>query len=326
MRPTVLVLTHSGDHYVIERVLASLERRGARALRLDTDRFPAELRLSIATSRSGKAKATCADAEGEHDLSGVRAVWARKLWTPRLEGVDPRLREGCVRESRAALLAFLDAFHGARWVNAIAEGLAAENKELQQRVAGTLGLEVPRTLVTNDPTAVRALRAECGAIVAKMLTPLTTSMDGPELFVHTSLVRDEDLEHLDGLRHAPMVFQELVEKEIELRVACVGDRCFAGAIDARSSERGAVDWRRARPDEVRWTRAELPRELERKLAALLAELGLAYGAVDLIRTPDGRHVFLEINPAGEWGMLERDLELPIADAIAAELLREGTTP
>ena len=55
-------------------------------------------------------------------------------------------------------------------------------------------------------------------------------------------------------------------------------------------------------------------------------LGLVFGAVDLIRTPDGEHVFLEVNPAGEWGMLERDLGLPIADALAEALLAPTENP
>ena len=48
--------------------------------------------------------------------------------------------------------------------------------------------------------------------------------------------------------------------------------------------------------------------------------GLAFGAIDLIRTPEGGHVFLEVNPAGEWGMLEKELDYPIAEAIAGALL------
>jgi glutathione synthase/RimK-type ligase-like ATP-grasp enzyme len=52
----------------------------------------------------------------------------------------------------------------------------------------------------------------------------------------------------------------------------------------------------------------------------MSELGLVYGAIDLICTPAGEYVFLEVNPGGEWGMLERDLGLPIADAIARALL------
>jgi hypothetical protein len=47
---------------------------------------------------------------------------------------------------------------------------------------------------------------------------------------------------------------------------------------------------------------------------------LNYGAVDLIVTPDGRHVFLEVNPVGEFFWLERHPGLPVSDAIADVLL------
>jgi N-formylglutamate amidohydrolase len=42
-QPVVLLLTHSGDFYVPERVQEELESRGARARRVDTDRYPAGL-------------------------------------------------------------------------------------------------------------------------------------------------------------------------------------------------------------------------------------------------------------------------------------------
>ena len=45
-------------------------------------------------------------------------------------------------------------------------------------------------------------------------------------------------------------------------------------------------------------------------------LGLNYGALDFIVTPDGRHVFLEVNPAGEFMWLTRHPGLPIAEALA----------
>lgn len=59
----------------------------------------------------------------------------------------------------------------------------------------------------------------------------------------------------------------------------------------------------------------LPDEVTYRMQALMAELGLVYGAIDLILTPDGEYVFLEVNPTGEWGMLERDLGYPISDAM-----------
>jgi hypothetical protein len=57
----------------------------------------------------------------------------------------------------------------------------------------------------------------------------------------------------------------------------------------------------------------------------MSELGLAFGAVDLICTPSGEHVFLEVNPGGEWGMLERDLALPVSEAIAAALVESQSS-
>ena len=48
--------------------------------------------------------------------------------------------------------------------------------------------------------------------------------------------------------------------------------------------------------------------------------GLSFGAVDMIRQPNGTYVFLEVNPSGEWGMLEKELGYPIAATIAKSLL------
>lgn len=321
MKPTVLLLTHTADHFVIERVTEALARRGARAFRFDTDLFPSEARLSARCAGSDEHRLVC---HGEAlDARSVIAVWARKIWTPRIdERMEPKLREGALRESVAALAGFLDGFHRARWIDPPDVVRRAENKLRQLRVAREVGLDVPPTLMTNDPEAVRAFQGEHGAIVAKLLTPLSIGMQHQPFSVRTSLVSDGDLEHLDALRHSPMVFQALVEKDVELRVACIGAHAFAGAIDAKHSERGKVDWRSAKPSEVSWMPAEVPPEVARRLVALMRKLGLRQGAVDLIRTPQGKHVFLEINPVGEWGMLERDLGLPIADAIAGALLEK----
>jgi len=317
---TVLVLTHTADHFVTERVAEALARRGVTAVRFDTDLFPLEARLTTRIA-DGESAHTLRCGTLELDARSVRAVWARRLWTPRLpDELEPPIREGCLRETRAALRGWLTALADVRWVNPLDAGAAAEDKPRQLRLARELGLCVPRTLVTNDPDAVRAFREEVGPLVTKMLTPLSQSMGKAELFVRTSALRDEDLADLSGLALSPMVFQERIEKRRELRVACVGTRTFTGALDASRSAAGAVDWRAARPDEVRWEHAELDARVAERLARLLSALGLSYGAADLIETPSGETVFLELNPGGEWGMLERDLGLPIGEALAEELL------
>jgi MvdC family ATP-grasp ribosomal peptide maturase len=320
-RDAVLLLTHSGDFYTVDLVSQALARKGVRPIRFNTDLFPSSIKLS---ARAGDERTADLFTEEGAQLSTaeVRAVWARKLWAPLMaDDLDERYRSMCITESIAALEGFLDALHDSRWVNDLGCQRAAENKQRQLRLAERAGLRVPRTLVTNDPAAARQFFAETdGQMVAKLLRPLTVSMDALASFVYTNRVREEDLAGADALRHCPMVFQELIPKACELRVAYVAGETFAGALDASGTSRGQTDWRRVAPEDCRWQKTQLPTEVASGLQALMSELGLVFGAVDLICTPAGEYVFLEVNPGGEWGMLERDLSLPISEAIAKALL------
>lgn len=47
---------------------------------------------------------------------------------------------------------------------------------------------------------------------------------------------------------------------------------------------------------------------------------MVYSAIDLIETPDGDFVFLEINPVGEWAWLELELGMNISEKLIDELL------
>jgi MvdC family ATP-grasp ribosomal peptide maturase len=322
-RDVVLLLTHSADFYTIDLVAEALARRGARPFRLNTDCFPTSVKLS-ARAGCDQTSQIITDAGAQVSTEEIRAVWARKLWTPKMDAdLDERYREMCVRESVAALEGFLDALHYARWVNDIQRERAAENKQRQLRIAAEAGLHIPRTLVTNDPAEARQFFAETkGRTVAKLLRPLTVSMNAPPLFVYTSQVHEEDLDKAETLRHSPMVFQEMIPKARELRVAWVAGEAFTGALDASGTSRGQTDWRLAQPEECQWQNAELPVEVLRGLQALMSKLGLVFGAIDLICTPAGEHVFLEVNPGGEWGMLQRDLGLPISESIARALLSD----
>ena len=54
--------------------------------------------------------------------------------------------------------------------------------------------------------------------------------------------------------------------------------------------------------------------------ALTRAFGLVYGAIDIIRSPEGRHVFLEINPAGEFQWIEATVGYPVSGALADIIL------
>jgi D-alanine-D-alanine ligase-like ATP-grasp enzyme len=55
---------------------------------------------------------------------------------------------------------------------------------------------------------------------------------------------------------------------------------------------------------------------------LMRRFGLVYGAIDLRLTPEGRYVFLEINPAGQFLYVEHATRQPIAAALAKALIEK----
>src|SRR5215203_3866528 len=134
-RDTVLLQTHSKDFYTVDLVSQALARKGVRPIRFNTDLFPSSVKLS---ARAGDHRAAHLVTEAGEQVSAaeVRAVWARKLWTPRMsDDLDEGYRSMCIGESAAALEGFLDALHDARWVNDLDHQRDAENKQRQLRLA-----------------------------------------------------------------------------------------------------------------------------------------------------------------------------------------------
>lgn len=318
----VLLVTKSDDNECVEHVARALEARGARPFRLDTDRYPTEVRLSARIDR-GAERAILRTEAGEIALEDLEAIWHRRLsigaQIPKSMGAE--LRSASVLESQTAVYGALVSAR-AFTLDPLARIRLADHKLLQLRLARELGLELPRTLVSNDPDEVRAFAEECGgAVVAKTQSSFAIHEGGREQVVFTHPLRPEDLQDLDGLRYAPMCFQERVEKSLELRVTIVGERVFAASIDSAVMERSRTDWRREGLALIeQWKACELPDDVAAKLLRLMDALGLNYGAIDVIRTPDGRHVFLEINPAGEFFWLERCPGFPISEALADVLI------
>jgi len=77
--------------------------------------------------------------------------------------------------------------------------------------------------------------------------------------------------------------------------------------------------------DIKYATHQLPPDTATKLHELMNRLGLVYGAIDLRLTPDGRYVFLEINPAGQFLYIEKATGQPITAALAQTLLKRRAT-
>ena len=153
-------------------------------------------------------------------------------------------------------------------------------------------------------------------MVAKMLSRLDPA-HAPEGWsgMATHVVRRRDLANAAGLRYAPMILQEYVPKRLELRVTVVGRRVFPCAIDSQASRATRHDWRHHDTDRAGLAAHALPEDVAARCVRLVEAYGLCYGAVDLVLTPAGDHVFLELNPMGEWAWVQMETGMPIADAV-----------
>ncbi len=312
----ILIVSHAKDVHV-EPVRAALERRGATVQLLDLASFPQHMSLGMSFG-DGAEGPVIAPADSEPiRLRDVDAIWWRRPMPFELDPavVDIDHRRFVYRECSEA---FGGLWHLAqvRWVNHPAREEKACHKPWQLALAERAGLRVPPTCITNDPARARAFVESRRPHRCVFKALAASRKDWRE----TRIVSDEELALLDRVRLAPVIFQEYVEAEADVRVTVVGDTVFATEIDARGTRYPhdfRLDFDRAKVSAV-----ELPRDVEKKIRSVLDALGLVYATIDLRRRPDGEHAFLEVNPTGQWLFLELATGQPMSDAVA-DLLVQG---
>jgi hypothetical protein len=243
---------------------------------------------------------------GTVDVAALRLIWWRRCHgRPEVPDavLDPAMRELVVKDSLSALRGSLISAFTGTWISDPYATERAQNKLLQLRVARSVGLTVPRTLVSNDPSDIRAFaRAQGGTVVAKTLTGLLgTALEAGR--VHVDSLCDDD-----ELRLAPTIYQQEIRGDDHLRVMVFGERVLAARISSAE-----LDWRLANDATIE--PIEVGRGLEDSLLEVVSKLGLRMGVFDLKATPEGP-VFLEVNPQGQFLFVEGMSDMPLTDAFA----------
>jgi hypothetical protein len=309
----ILIVSHLADVHATA-VLQHLVRAKTETVLFDTARFPGEIRLDMTPGIGDGSKATAVIDGVRRDLSAVRAVWWRRpqpfdIQAEVIGGEDRGFAYGECQAAIAGLWSCLDA----HWVNNPGCDEVAARKVYQLKVAGELGLRVPRTLVTNDPDSAAAFidaEGEAGTIYKAFSAT-------ERAWRETRLLQPQERRQLDAVRFAPVIFQEHIRADIDLRITVIGDVMFpaeilSGETDYHVDFRMTMHAATIRPH-------VLPDEVVKKLRAFVGALGLIYGAIDMRLTPEGEYVFLEINPAGQWLFIEERTGQPITAALAEYL-------
>jgi ATP-grasp ribosomal peptide maturase len=312
---TVLVLTQPYDA-TADYVVAELSERGVPVFRCDPGEFPQRLAL-VARYGDGGWHGILRLPGREVALAELGCAYYRRPTVFELpEHLSDAERRWVTREARMGLGGVLAAH--SLWLNHPHEVARAEYKPIQLAAAGSVGLSVPPTLITNDPVAAEAFVRAHGGAVVKPLGCGVIAEAGTTKLVYTNRVTAEEIDHtVVGTAH---LFQRQVDKAYEVRLTVVDDAWFAVRIDG-TSEAAGLDWR-TDYDGVAYSVVTVPDRVREAVRRLLARLRLRFGALDLVVTPAGEWVFLEVNPNGQWAWLQDATGLPIAAAITDALTEE----
>ncbi len=309
---TVLILTRQFDP-TADWVIEELNRRRAPVLRFDIAEFPRNTEFTATLDNTGWAGARRVDGR-ILDLSRVSGIYYRR---PRSftfpDDMSDAHREWAAIEAKLGFLGTLAAVP--RWLNHPAHIANAEYKPLQLRLAKSLGLRVPQTIVTNVARDARLFAETVGEVIYKPFSPRGVVEEGRQRLLYTTKVTPEQLAD-PGISLTAHMVQEWIPHTHAVRMTVIDGACFTAEIHSESPA-AHLDWR-SDYESLRYEPTTPPAPVRDAVRELLNEFGLRFGALDFLVSPSGEWVFLEINPNGQWAWIE-ELAPEIARALATAL-------
>jgi ATP-grasp ribosomal peptide maturase len=311
-KPVVLIFTHWFDP-TADHVVTVLTRRGVDVARFDAADFPADLFVTSSLDDQWDVRLNFKDRTV--NLADVRGGYYRRPTSFDCRLDDRSEQEWAKAEARAGLGGLLLA--AVRWMNHPHHSGYANYRAIQLMAARRAGLLVPPTVITSCPAQARAFAAEQGEVIYKPMTHVSPGR-GQVLYAVPVTVRDLDGDGGEAISGTMHLLQRRIRADYAVRLTAVDGRMFAAAIFAHS-DAAAVDWR-ADYDSLTYEPVETPPDVAVRVRTMMSQLGLRFGALDFLVTPDGMWHFLEINPNGQWAWIEQETGLRISEAIADSLL------
>jgi len=318
---TVLIVTNDHDEHA-DAVILELNKRNVGVFRFHPEDFPHACSVSLEI-REGRIQGELRNADHRVSFDDICAAWyrrSRNLYMGGLSRTSERLDEYVKTQSTATVVAVCASLE-TLWVSHPFKLRRGEVKALQLAEASRAGLKIPHTLISNDPAQATAFVDALGdteCAVKPLIAVGVTDEQGYRLPLTTTLPPGYSLE---SLALAPTMLQPYVDKAFELRCVVIGEKIFCAKLDSQADEKSRIDWRGGDPRHEIFT---LPEQVQASIHRLMDSFGLNFASLDMIVTPEGEFVFLELNPNGQWLWLQFELGLPLV-ASMADLLTTNHT-
>lgn len=289
------VIVSSAVDYHAEAVKWALESAGLPVCRWD----------GLGTEGERQA-AFIADAErgawlGSRQLSAEDTVWFRRPLrfnlSPSMSAVDRVFARGEGRMFRNCLYEATERV--CRCINPWASARSVDLKLYQLWLARECGMRVPRTIMGNNASRVRA-EVERGDAqwIHKCFLPHSWEhkVSGRIAMATTSELGTPIPVPDATLGFAPGIFQKRVGKELDVRLIAMGQELYAFAWRA-----SAIDGRTDLPDGPGSLRpVPVPKDVAASLRSFIARAKLSFGCYDFGVDQDGTWWFFEVNESGQF--------------------------
>jgi glutathione synthase/RimK-type ligase-like ATP-grasp enzyme len=245
---------------------------------------------------------------GRHLVEPGDVIWIRRPMQPRpnpqTAPEDAKFAANEYRSFYDSLMYLLEALP-VRVVNKYTASRFINNKSVQLVLATACGMNVPSTLMTNSPQAVRDYyrdnfqRTICKAFSTHIWEK---EQGGPIVVTETFELSADKLPSDEVLTYAPAIYQELVVKKFDVRMVLLGAAVYSYSLH---NPKGALDWRHdATQGLLKAESIITPPEVEKSVLAFAAKSGIACGSFDFAIDNQDRWWFLEVNEGGQFLWLD----------------------
>lgn len=260
-------------------------------------------------------------------ISDINAVWFRKFGFFRCSEQYLCLLEKAkledtalafiVKEFATVLDTVCDALKDKNWLTS-PENINI-NKVRVLKLAQECGLSIPQTYITNNRQFLQESEEE---LISKSIYDPTIASWGNDnrCMMYTTKIFKSDILNLPSI-FLPSMVQNLVNKKFEIRTFYICGECFSMAIFSQNDHTTKLDFRCYNWEKPnRYIPYNLDKETERKVHNLMEKIGLNCGSLDFIMDNDGRLYFLEVNPTGQFGMIDFPCNYNLHKKVAEELI------
>ena len=320
----ILLITNKED-VTTDFIVNRLNKTGALYFRLNTEDLISKIGVNFDVEKKEYIFVN-PEKKIDIDLSIVRSVYYRRPKLPQiiLHSLSKSENEFVVREIAYLIEGLYTILKDRFWISPVYSIRKAENKIYQLLLAQEIGFEIPISLITTFQNKaelfLKRFNGEC--ITKPIRSGKIDDQENPKV-VFTSLMTNSDIAMLEGVKNCPTYLQNKIKKEADIRVTVVGKKIFSTKIYSQEYKETTIDWRKGENIKIKHEKIKLPRDIEDKCVKLVDRLGLNFGAIDFILDNDKRYIFLEINPNGQWGWIEKRLGYDISGEIVRLLLKGG---